>query len=112
MLVASASRSLFGVFSIAISGLILWCAVPADAQFDSAQISGVVQDPAGAVIPGVSVTVTNEGTGQEIRTISNEQGNYAFPSLSIATYTVAAELSGFKKYIKKGVALSAAVNIR
>jgi hypothetical protein len=100
------------VLSIAVVVVIFLCGLPAQAQFDSAQISGVVLDSAGAVIPGVSVTVTNEGTRQELHAISNEQGVYVFPSLPIATYTVAAELPGFKKYVKRGVELSAAVNIR
>jgi hypothetical protein len=38
------------------------CATSAHAQFDSATISGVVQDTTGAILPGVDVTLTNVGT--------------------------------------------------
>lgn len=108
----SASRSLFDLLSIGALIVILMCALPAQAQFDSAQISGVVQDSAGAVIPGVSVTAINEGTREERQTFSNEQGVYVFPGLQIATYTISAELAGFKRFVKTGNELSASVNVR
>jgi len=40
---------------------LLLCAGSARAQFDSAQVSGVVQDTTGGVLPGVDVTLTNTG---------------------------------------------------
>jgi hypothetical protein len=81
-------------------------------QFDSAQISGLVRDPAGAVIPGVSVSITNAGTGQVRQAVTNEQGFYVFPNVPVGTYTVGAELPGFKKFVKTGVQLNSAINIR
>lgn len=92
--------------------LICVCVLSSFAQFDSAQISGLVRDQAGAVIPGVTVTVMNAGTGQERQAITNEQGFYAFPNTPVGTYTVTAELPGFKKFVKTGVQLNAAINIR
>src|SRR5215813_2764605 len=92
--------------------LILLCALSAQAQFDSAQISGLVRDSAGAVIPGVNVTVTNTGNGQQRQVLTNEQGFYLLPNVPVGTYTVTAELPGFKKFVKTGVQLNAAINIR
>src|SRR2546422_2504144 len=92
--------------------VILFCALSANAQFDSAQISGLVRDQAGAVIPGVTVTLTNAGTGQQREALTNEQGFYVFPNMPVGTYTIAAELAGFKKFVKTGVQLNAAINIR
>jgi hypothetical protein len=98
-------------FTVVLSATSL-CALPARAQFDSAQISGVISDSSGAVIPGVSVAAVNEGTLERRETVTNEQGIYVLPSLPVATYTVTAELPGFRKFVKKGNELSAAVNVR
>jgi hypothetical protein len=91
---------------------ILACAFSASAQFDSAQISGLVRDQAGAVIPGVTVSIVNAGTSQQRETVTNEQGFYLLPNVPVGTYTVTAELPGFKKFVKTGVQLNAAINIR
>ena len=48
--------------SVVATCVIVLCASSAHAQFDSAQISGVVQDSTGAVLPGVDVTLVNVGT--------------------------------------------------
>ena len=79
---------------------------PLPAQNLSGSITGVVQDPTGAVIPGVQVTLINQEQGVEARqTITNEVGIYLFTALPGATYTVTADLPGFKKYKKTDVKL-------
>ena len=92
--------------------LICLFAVPAYAQFDSATVSGVIQDGTGGVLPGVDVTLTNAGTGIERRTVSNETGLYTFPNVPVGEYRVKAALSGFNTVTKTGVTLSAGVNIK
>lgn len=91
---------------------ILVVAVPARAQFDSAQVSGVVRDTTGAVLPGVDVTITSEGTGLERRAVTNEAGVYTFPNVPVGDYRVGASLSGFQPVSRTGVRVSAGVNIR
>lgn len=63
------------VHAVVATAIILLIAAPVHAQFDSAQVSGVAQDATGAVLPGVDVTLTNAGTGQERRTVTNETGS-------------------------------------
>ena len=48
-----------------VATCVVLCAASAQAQFDSAQMSGVVQDATGAVLPGVDVTLINVGTSIE-----------------------------------------------
>ena len=91
---------------------IILCAGPVQAQFDSAQVSGVVQDTTGAVLPGVDVTLINTATNQARRTVTNEAGVYTFPNTPVGTYTVAASLAGFKGFSQTGVQVNAGVNIR
>jgi len=62
-----------------------WCA--SRLQFDSGQISGFVRDSSQAVIQGVAVTATNEGSGERHHTTTNASGYYVFPSLVVGRYT-------------------------
>lgn len=60
------------------------------------EINGTVADSSGAVIAGASVTVTNNATGVSRSVETNEAGAYNVPFLNPGTYTVTAELEGFK----------------
>src|SRR5438874_4990293 len=101
------------LWSVRIIIFVLLCAASAYGQaFDTGQISGSARDATGSVLPGVSVTVKNDAQGQERQTITNEQGYYVFPNLPVGPYTVSAELPSFKKFVKTGIQLSAASNIR
>lgn len=64
---------------------------------------GRVTDSSGAVIPGVSITVTNVATGVSIPVESNADGNYLAPFLIPGNYRVAAEKTGFKRSIREGI---------
>src|SRR5712675_2342446 len=73
-------------------------------QGTSGTITGVVQDATGALIPGVQVVLINQEQGAASRqTVTNEVGIYLFSALPAATYTVTAELPGFKKYKKTDI---------
>src|SRR6185295_6319733 len=75
---------------------------PAWAQ-TTATIVGTVTDPTGAVVPGVSITVSSKATGLTRKTSTNQSGNYAAPLLPVGTYSVAAEVNGFKKKTVTGI---------
>ena len=98
--------------SVVSTCVIVLCASSAYAQFDSAQISGVVQDASGAVLPGVDVTLVNVGTRNERQTVTNEAGLYTFPNVPVGEYRINAMLSGFKPISKSNVQVSAGLNIR
>src|SRR5262249_29539285 len=66
------------------------------AQAGNGQVGGNVQDATKALIPGVTVTLTNKATGVADTRISNDSGAYTFPSVPPGTYTVSAALTGFK----------------
>jgi hypothetical protein len=79
----------------------------AQSQAANGSIEGTVADPSGGVLPGVTVTVTNTDTGAVRSVITNEAGLYRAPLLPLGTYTVTAELQGFKKFEQVGVTLAA-----
>jgi len=79
----------------------------AAAQSTTGTLRGQVLDPTGAAVSGSQVTVTNESTQVSQNTTTSSAGTYDFPSVLPGTYSVAVEAKGFKKYVKKGVSVSA-----
>ena len=75
-------------------------------------ILGTVRDASGAVLPGVSVTVTNAGTNIGRTAVTNETGNYVMSELTIGTYTVSGELPGFKQSLVSGLELNVDQRLR
>ncbi|MBW8867080.1 MAG: TonB-dependent receptor [Acidobacteria bacterium] len=69
-------------------------------------IEGTILDTSGAVLPGVTVTITNVGTGAERSVTTNEKGLYRAPLLPLGKYRVIAELQGFKKFEQTDISLS------
>ena len=72
----------------------------------SQEISGLVQDLSGSVVPNVTVTVKNVETGFTRTAQANESGSYLVSNLPIGTYEISAEVKGFKKFITTGVVLN------
>jgi hypothetical protein len=81
-------------------------------QSTSATVSGTVADSSGAVLPGVSVTATNNATAVVTTVVTNEAGAYNAPGLLPGTYTVSAELPGFQKATFTNVQLGNADKVR
>jgi hypothetical protein len=95
-----------------ISGLlVLFCASFVKAQ-TATTLGGTVSDSSGALIPGVTVTATNLGTGIVTTVYSNESGVYQFANLQPGTYRVAGELLGFQTQTFNNVALGLAQQVR
>jgi hypothetical protein len=81
--------------------------VPAGAYSQStASISGVVKDTDAAVLPGVTVTVRNDTTGQSQDVITDGSGRYQVTALGAGSYTVSAALSGFKTATAKSISVA------
>ena len=78
--------------------------VPSAAQA-TAQISGTVKDPSGAVLPGVTVTATQTDTGIVRTTVTNETGLYVLASLPLGPYKLEAALQGFRTFVQTGIVL-------
>jgi hypothetical protein len=85
--------------------LILFACAFALAQETAGSIAGRVLDPSGAAVPGAQISALHRDTGVTRKTVSNADGNYAFPILPIGTYEITASAPGFKKFVQKDVAL-------
>src|SRR3979409_710719 len=77
-------------------------------QFDSGQLSGYVLDASEGIVPDCAVVATNEGTREQRQTTTNASGYYVFPNMPVGTYSLTAEVAGFKKSTRTGVTLSSA----
>jgi hypothetical protein len=88
-----------------ISFILVLTALPAAAQLDTGTIVGTVRDQSGAVVPGATVTATQESTATAATAVTSDKGQFVFPNLKIGTYSIAAELSGFRKSVQTGIVL-------
>jgi hypothetical protein len=99
------------IFSLLLT-LTLLCVVQLTAPAQSGTagtLTGVVKDPNGANLPGVSVSVRNLGTGATRTATSGEDGHWTLPALPIGTYEVTYETTGFKKLVRDRVEVEASV---
>lgn len=88
------------------------CACLVFGQANTASIRGVVTDPSGGVIPEATVTLTNTGTGVKASIKTNSAGEYLFEFLPAGSYRVEAQASGFKTFVRDGIVLDLARQLR
>jgi hypothetical protein len=104
------TRRIVRGLAIAISTLLL--AIPAVAQVTTATLYGLVRDPSGSMLPGATVTITQEQTGGVRTTTTNDSGEFVVSALPVGTYEVKIELSGFKALVHRGLQLTAGQTAR
>lgn len=73
-----------------------------------ARISGAVTDPTGAAIPNATVVATRIATGDKTTVTSNGAGEYVFPSLAPADYSIDVTADGFSRFLQANVVLQSA----
>ena len=100
---------------IAAVGLIVMTVVLVGPQSLFAQssatgtLTGTVTDPSGGVLPGASVSVTNQATGLVQSAVSASAGEFTVSTLPVGRYEVNVELDGFKKTTQRDVLVEAGV---
>ena len=87
------------VRSLATLLLLTAFAVDTRAQAVYGSIAGTVSDPSGALLPGVTVTITSVERKTSDTVVTNETGHYVKERLLPGTYEVKIELSGFKQAV-------------
>jgi carboxypeptidase family protein/TonB-dependent receptor-like protein len=85
---------------------VIFGALAVSAQVTSGTISGVVQDPSGALIAGARVTVRNVDTGAARTVTSDAEGRYIAPVLPLGNYEVRGQQAGFQTEIRSGITLT------
>ncbi|HEY3045614.1 MAG TPA: carboxypeptidase-like regulatory domain-containing protein [Vicinamibacterales bacterium] len=90
------------VISVFPALLLVLCAASVGAQQFTGGVRGAVRD-ANGVVPGATVTLTNEATNISREVVTNEVGQYNFPAVPPGTYTLKTRLTGYKGYESKGL---------
>ena len=96
--------ALIGIFFV-LGSMAAWASI-------TGSISGVVTDPTGAVVPGVTVVATDIATNIQHTTVTDAKGFYAFPALNVGTYNVAVSQPGFRDFLESSVIINANSAIR
>jgi hypothetical protein len=87
----------------------------AENQIESATatLSGTILDPAGAVIPGISIFLSNEKTGETRAAASNDEGFYEFQDLDAGIYTLEAKgIAGFANHRIEQLTIAESENLK
>src|SRR5438552_1172229 len=87
-------RLLLAFVAVAVAALAL--PTPARAQAVYGSIAGTIEDSTGAALPGVNVTITSVERKTTDSVVTNSSGNYVKDRLLPGTYSVKAELTGFR----------------
>jgi Carboxypeptidase regulatory-like domain/TonB dependent receptor len=102
----SMRRTFFPVLAVMLLvSAVAWASI-------TGSISGIVTDASGSVVPNVTVSATNTGTGVQSVVQTDGAGFYNFPDLPIGDYDVVVHQPGFKTYTKTAVHIDANSAIR
>jgi hypothetical protein len=74
------------------------------------QVSGVVRDSSGGVLPGAEVTIAKTDTGLTRTVFTGVDGAYVLPNLPVGPYQLKVSLSGFTTYVRDGIVLQVSTN--
>jgi hypothetical protein len=87
------------------TALLLALAGSVDAQEFRATVKGQVVDTSQGALPGATVTVRNQETGEVATAVTNNEGNYTIPYHRPGLYSVTVEMSGFQKFVQPDMRL-------
>jgi len=105
---AAASRTFWRLRALVLLfALVAWCASSPTAHAQSlfGSLSGTVSDAQGGVLPGATVTLTDQATKTSQTTTTNDQGVFVFAAVQAATYTVKVEMPGFSSWEATDIAM-------
>src|SRR5437762_2319574 len=86
---------------------LLWMAASLSAPAQTTQISGVVTDPTGAVVPKAQILLEGKDRGLRRSASTNQAGAYSIPLAPPGNYTITARAAGFQAMTRDGVTLNA-----
>ncbi len=76
-------------------------------QGEMSTVRGTVTDPSGAVVPSVTIELTNTATNTSRKTVSSANGDYEIPYVPLGTYKLTASATGFKNFVAGDIVIRA-----
>ncbi len=73
------------------------------AQTNTGELSGLVRDAQGGVLPGATITAQHLPTNITLERVTDMQGRYYLPSLQVGAYRITVQLTGFQRLVRDGV---------
>jgi hypothetical protein len=104
-------RTLFRLVLLVLVSLGTGASVWAQSQASSGQVAGRIVDNSGAVLPGVSVTITGTETGFTRTVVTADDGLYTLSLIPPGAYQVKAELPGFQGATVDKIAVTVGANL-
>lgn len=96
----------------AVLALTCWLALPVMGQATTGTLTGLVTDPQSAIVAGATVTLINSETRVELKTTSNDQGEFVFPQVPPGRYSLSVEATNFKKALATDLVVEVGVASR
>src|SRR5436309_5836971 len=81
------------------------------AQYNTAEIHGVVKDDQGGVLPGAAVAAVHVASGLRVERTTDNAGRFFLPALPVGEYSLSVELNGFKRFTQTGLVVTAGQTI-
>src|SRR5689334_2624295 len=91
------------VFTALLIALLVMLVTTVHGQVDQGRIEGKIKDVSGGVVPGVTVKIKNDRTGEERSAVSNEEGDYTFNALRPSTYSLETSMTSFAPATAKNI---------
>jgi hypothetical protein len=92
-------------FQVIFCCLLLWSGLLFAQTAATGALKGMIIDPSASVVPGVSVKVTSNSTGQTRTTLTQSNGSYLLPLLPPGDYRVEASGKGFKSVVIENISI-------
>ena len=102
----SCGRAIAVLFFCALFAMIV------SAQGTRATITGAVQDPTGAAIPGAELSLRSLGTSAVVKATTGQDGFYTFPGVMAGGYDLTVTANGFREYIQRGISVNLDQQVR
>ena len=96
----------------AVYQIVFLTGIAAFGQMNTAEISGIVKDPAGGIVPNASITAVNSATQSAFTTGTNNAGEYLLTQLPVGVYSLTVISQGFKQAIVSDLALHVGERLR
>ena len=98
--------------NFAVAFLMLIFLVGTAVAQENAELTGVVTDPNGAIIPNASVSLTLQASGEARHNATDTAGIYTFSNLRVGNYTLTVTSPGFQTYSKTDIVINVASTVR